>query len=354
MKKILGALAVVVFLFCETSVFAQSYAGAPQKFFVTAYYSPLPNQERYVLGSYEADIRMNGNGTNGADGTPVYVGMLSAPKKYAFGTQLYIPGLGIGTVHDRGGAIVSTKGYDKLDVWMGRGDEGLTRALKWGTRMVDGIILDTKMTNTLEISTAEISRGSTPIVPTKADSFYVYSYFSSSLAFGDSGREVRKMQRFLRQKDFYEPRISGKFDAQTKEAVVNFQLSNGVVAGKSSGGAGLWGPKTRKKAEEMKKLQKKDEKIASVPKISEKAEKFEKKAEKFQKNLKKGDRNSDVKELQAFLEQKGFFFGQKTEYFGKKTENAVKKFQISSGVIAHEKSWGAGFWGPKTRKKANQ
>ena len=107
-----------------------------QQFEVSAYYSPLPNQEKYVCGSYEEDLKMNGDGEYGADGTPVYVGMISAPTKYSFGTKIFIPGLGVGTVHDRGGAIYSSKGYDRLDIWMGYGDEGRKRALRWGRRRV--------------------------------------------------------------------------------------------------------------------------------------------------------------------------------------------------------------------------
>lgn len=37
---------------------------AYRTFVVTAYYSPLPDQARYLRGSYEADIRLNGNGTH--------------------------------------------------------------------------------------------------------------------------------------------------------------------------------------------------------------------------------------------------------------------------------------------------
>jgi hypothetical protein len=48
-----------------------------RKFIITAYYSPLPNQSFYLRGSYEADIRLNGHGTHGASGKPVYVGMLA-------------------------------------------------------------------------------------------------------------------------------------------------------------------------------------------------------------------------------------------------------------------------------------
>lgn len=100
-----------------------------QTFTITAYYSPLPCQEYYVTGSYEGDKRLNGNGTHGADGTPVYPGMIAAPKSYAFGTKLHVPGVGNVAVHDRGGAIVTSgsqgQAYDRLDIWMGYGDKGL-------------------------------------------------------------------------------------------------------------------------------------------------------------------------------------------------------------------------------------
>ena len=40
-----------------------------QEFLATAYYSPLPDQEKYALGSFEEDIRFNGHGIRGNDGT---------------------------------------------------------------------------------------------------------------------------------------------------------------------------------------------------------------------------------------------------------------------------------------------
>ena len=49
---------------------------------------------------------LNGRGTNGASGTPVFAGMIAAPKSYDYGTQIFFEGLGLGTVADRGGAIV--------------------------------------------------------------------------------------------------------------------------------------------------------------------------------------------------------------------------------------------------------
>jgi len=35
--------------------------------------------------------------------------MVAAPKSYAFGTVIVIPGLGVGEVKDRGGAIVANE-----------------------------------------------------------------------------------------------------------------------------------------------------------------------------------------------------------------------------------------------------
>ena len=68
-KTKINGLLLVVPLFLQSVLspyLAVAAPGTPQtrKFIVTAYYSPLPNQDRYLRGSYEADIRLNGNGTH--------------------------------------------------------------------------------------------------------------------------------------------------------------------------------------------------------------------------------------------------------------------------------------------------
>ena len=71
-----------------------SFASETERtFIVTAYYSPLPNQSFYFKGNYNAEKRLNGNGTHGASGTPVFTGMIAAPKSYDFGTNIFFPGL---------------------------------------------------------------------------------------------------------------------------------------------------------------------------------------------------------------------------------------------------------------------
>ena len=98
----------------------------------TAYYGPLPNQNSYATGSYRGDIKLNGTGTT-KSGKEVRVGHIAADwSVIPQGSKVYIPGYGDAVVEDIGGAI---KG-NRIDVFMGYGEEGLRRALKWGRRWV--------------------------------------------------------------------------------------------------------------------------------------------------------------------------------------------------------------------------
>ncbi|MDR1987886.1 MAG: hypothetical protein LBQ24_03920 [Candidatus Peribacteria bacterium] len=83
MKKFLA----ICLVFCNTVIFFPTElikADDTNYFVVTAYYSPLVNQEYYLTGDYESEIRLNGRGTNGASGKEVFSGMLAAPKTYEF------------------------------------------------------------------------------------------------------------------------------------------------------------------------------------------------------------------------------------------------------------------------------
>ncbi|MBU0668223.1 hypothetical protein KJ951_03160, partial [Patescibacteria group bacterium] len=53
----------------------KDFSNYTRTYIISAYYSPLPGQLKYVTGSYQGDIRLNGGGVHGADGTPVYPGM---------------------------------------------------------------------------------------------------------------------------------------------------------------------------------------------------------------------------------------------------------------------------------------
>jgi 3D (Asp-Asp-Asp) domain-containing protein len=131
------------FAFLPTSSYA-TVTEVEKEFIVTAYYSPLPDQSFYLKGNYNAEKILNGEGTHGASGKPVFVGMIAAPKTYNFGTRINLNGLGAGIVEDRGGAIVKAgergQEHDRIDIWMGVGETGLRRAIAWGKRKVIGTI----------------------------------------------------------------------------------------------------------------------------------------------------------------------------------------------------------------------
>lgn len=205
---------LICLLPAETS-FAATPSPLLRTFLATAYYSPLPNQENYYRGTYEADIRLNGKGSHGADGTPVFAGMIAAPKGYDFGTKIALDGIGIVSVHDRGGAIVTASdgghAYDRIDIWMGYGDEGLARTRAWGKREILGRIVDSSLTPSIDLATIIENAPNTLDIALKK--FAVLGYVPEN--------------------------------NDTKSMIQRFQLDYKVIADASDPGAGTYGPRTR-------------------------------------------------------------------------------------------------------------
>jgi len=150
MKKLISTL---MLFFISLSLFPVNWFASTSDtyFVVTAYYSPLPDQQYYLKGNYADEIRLNGKGIAWASGKWVFSWMLAAPQNYAFGTKIYLEWLWVWSVEDRWGAIVNAwnRWYsnDRIDVWMWYWDEGLRRALYWGKRTVKG----TFMSNNTEL-----------------------------------------------------------------------------------------------------------------------------------------------------------------------------------------------------------
>ncbi|MBD3360536.1 hypothetical protein GF366_01910, partial [Candidatus Peregrinibacteria bacterium] len=298
-KTVFCDFIISIFLLTTVSSFYLNTAKAgnfepyTKTFSISAYYSPLPCQKKYTTGSYEGDIRLNGSGVNGADGTAVYPGMVAAPKNYPFGTKMYIPGLGTVSVHDRGGAIVEANGeegvYDRLDVWMGYGDKGLARALTWGKRNVSVTVYGTdpgikenilltdyspdeaipnacivnipetdqspESTKNLESSVLEEPdvklASSEPADPVEELNVELAESLETDLKNGDEGDAVKKLQRELTNLNFYRGEINGIYDEITEHAVFKFQQSQLLAGDKNSAGAGVFGPKTRDRMNEI-------------------------------------------------------------------------------------------------------
>lgn len=338
MKKIFA-----LFLGLVLTSIGSAQAQEARQFTVTGYYSPLPNQAYYVTGSYEAEKRLNGHGIAGADGTPVFPGMIAAPASYAFGTVVCLPDFGCGSVHDRGGAIVEAGGrniarHDRLDLWMGYGEEGLARALDLGLWHTNGIIYEVGTATNVDMV---VNFKTVKPIGNMLD-LPAPQIFTKNLYVGSKGSDVEGLQTALQTLGFYYGEVDGVFSELVKKAVLDFQLEHFVVDAANETGAGGFGPKTQTALTEALS------KYETQKALSERWNDFH-----FEGNLSKGKRDESVLKLQEMLVQRELLDHQPTGYFGKLTKTALIQFQIEEGLIANANSAGAGTVGPKTRELLN-
>lgn len=246
------------FLFQPAVLSAQSEEKA--QFVVTAYYSPKPNQSFYLRGSYEADLRLNGNGVAGASGKPVYIGMLAAPKAYEFGTKIHLDGLGIGSVDDRGGAIQRLKtesgSVDRIDVWMGEGEQGLRNALAWGKRKLTGHIVSEDAEVSLHQALSKgvreaLSGPHEPVSPIVSAALAAYgSIFRPGISEKSSEEDVKKLQSAFKEMGYYSDSVDGVFSEPLRQSIMLFQFEQAIVTSDDLASAGVYGPKTASKLKE--------------------------------------------------------------------------------------------------------
>lgn len=289
-KHISFILAALLFVQSLPSLaFADSQSDYEEKYLIaTAYYSPLPGQSYYLRGSYEADVRLNGNGTHGASGREVFPGMLAAPKTYEFGTKIYIEWVGTGSVEDRGGAIVPAgqRGYasDRIDIWMGSWEAGLKRALGWGKRKVFARVYEQKSVKAgiaFDLVEAKIGIKNTVVLATEK-------------------KEV------------------------TKDADSNDSEKLSVVGDES-------------------------DELSSKIRTFQKKEKQLRQAVESIGIPKSGEVSQNVRTLQNLLSKLGYFDGKTTAIYGKQTADALAKFQLDHKLISDLNDQNAGKFGPMTR-----
>lgn len=339
LKKLLS-LTMLFCLLSTQNVFADSsenYDYYYQEFLVSAYYSPLPNQARYIRGSLESDIRLNGRGTNGADGTEVFMGMLAAPKGYSFGTKIDLPGLGVGSVHDRGGAIVKKATYHRIDVWMGHGDVGLSRALNWGMRKMTGKVYFSKDRQvSLDYTTIPAN---SPVVAAKKQVKKAVSVLSKNLSFGTIDPQVVKLKQTLKSLGYFAFETNNNyFGVNLKNAVLRFQKEQGVIKSDSDQGAGYVGLQTRAAL---------DLAVNKKPADSV-AEKREENKVAIYGSIGKNSSNQDIENLQTVLKAMGYYRGELNGKYSNTVIEAVFAFQKDQGIVKNKLEAGAGNFGPKT------
>lgn len=295
-----------------------------QDFVLTAYYSPLPDQCCYVKGSYEADVILNGNGTHGADGTPVYPGMVAAPPSYAFGTRIDLPGLGVFTVHDRGGAIQEWSDAHRIDVWMGSGEEGLARALAFGVRSIRGTVYPLASDKPAE----SFDVAAIPAPDTKLQPYVTAGTQISELhpVNGQRGYSVRLLQQNLADLGYFDHEVTGLYGQVTADSVATFNKDMGIdnepsLSVSQKTGAYLQAALAVKNAPSP---------VVFVGKESA---------------------PSDVKAAQRTLRYLGYYRGRTDGQYSSILFNAILSYQRNQQLVGNATAPGAGRIGPVTKSK---
>jgi len=373
MKKIISILILILIL---TGFYTQNTTATNKKYFrVTAYYSPLPNQNYYIKGNYIAEKRMNWEGIRWASGKPVFSGMLAAPKSYKFWTQIYLKWLWIWEVADRWGAIVPAWErnfkYDRIDVWVGYWDEGLRRAMYWGNRVIEWYIVNNNSKVTLNYK--KIPDPTWAIPKTKQTKNYIKKYtkkivksefeinlekelkiFNKKIT---KETETKKLQEILTKLDLYSGEIDWNYK-NIEQIITNYQLEKKLIKNKKNLWAWYFWPKTRaslkkdykifliKQEEENKKIKEFENQLNSLKTESEKQ------AKNILKNIwnvKTWEVSAWVRELQKTLKKLWYFEYKDTAIFWAKTKKALISYQLDKKIIANIYVPGTGYFGPNTK-----
>ncbi len=311
-----------------SSLFSPVYAddhAHEQTFVVTAYYSPLPDQCCYFRGNYEAEIEFNGKGIKGADGTGVYPGMIAGPNTYPFGTVIELPGIGIGTIHDRGGRIIEW-GDDihRIDLWMGYGEPGLARALAWGARKVKGKVYPIGTEAPKEHFVLENFNADSEVLASlpKTDPLLIME----GVAFEQGGQYgVRMVQSALHELGYLTQVPNGNFGPATREALRKFQGEYGIIGDGTS--------VDRRTAATLVAASSIRETNLPIMEIG----------------LSEGTSGQSVRQSQKLLRYLGYYRGRTDGNFDDDMKQAVTVFQINMGIISDVKESGAGRIGPATQ-----
>jgi peptidoglycan hydrolase-like protein with peptidoglycan-binding domain/3D (Asp-Asp-Asp) domain-containing protein len=267
----------------------------------------------------------NGEGKKGADGTAVYPGMIAAPPTYPFGTVVELPGVGIGTVHDRGSRIIEW-GDDvhRIDLWMGYGEEGLARSLAWGARHVTGMVYPIGADGTpAEKFSLDVLPSDPAVLAALPKSEAIDVLVQATL--GEQSYAVRLLQNSLKDLGYFDTGVNGNFGPATQQALKSF-LADHALSGDGSAVDSLTAAAITV-AQTIK-----PENLPDVP-----------------LGIEIGASGNDVRQTQKLLRYLGFYRGRTNGVFDQPLKEAVTAFQISSSVVKQALDTGAGRIGPATQ-----
>ena len=377
MKKILLSL----FMLSLVSGFTQAFdtsACEQRTFTVTAYYSPESDQIFYYKPSFQDEVILNGEWYFGASGKKVFNGMLAGPATYPFGSVIYFPWLWVGEIADRGGAIVLSgergQGADRIDIWMGRGEEWLIRALTFGKKTMTGYFCDASTVKTSPKDS--LLRNNVPTLKY----FFDAAIWIQELKPGRKDIRVRTLQKYLVKLWYLDfKNRHGEYDSFTKKALCKYQVAKKIVWSKHPD-CGTFGSMTRytMKLDIQKKwllptnlyaswtfaslldLAKYYNWAPSQPSQLSKPSNLltgEKSSNifRFYRAYTKWQQFSEIKILQQFLTDQWLYSSSINGIYDKNTTNSLYEFQKKYWLISDTDALALrGYLGPKTRAKINE
>lgn len=350
MKKLTAFVAIISILLPFFNV-VKVEASYNRYFVVTAYYSPLPGQDYYLKGNFEAEKRLNWNWTHGASWRWVFEGMLAAPKNYSFWTMIQLEGVWVWVVADRWGAIVNAGqrwySHDRIDIWMGYWDEGLKRALQWGKRTIRGKIVgyDRNATGSIDVHKFPSPKNATSKLSPAS------SIYSKGIGIGSSTKNIKELQTLLKGKGIYTWSIDWKYNKKLISEVVDFQIANNLIKTPYDYGAWYWGTKTRAMVKDMPFLWNEIKATETDPNKTKTVTKDSLESI-FAYAVWPYSSENDVKKLQEVLKKIGKYKWEINWKYDKEFKKSLIDYQLEIKVIITKNDNWAWYFGPKTREQA--
>ena len=331
-------------------------------YLVSAYYSPLPDQEFYLHGSFEDEVKMNGEGKFTASGQAVRIWVVAAPKENPFNTRVRIKqALTIkwtsvnfdfnGTVLDRGGAIHSANNLPRLDIYMGAGQEGLCRAINFGVQTVY-VEFDTSSTpadtNNFDNIPSNCGNPHNETVPLASGATTKpFDPFTMPIGTWSPKENIKIVQNLLLRLNAYTGTIDGVYDDDFIDAIFQFQKTNGIVQNRTDDGAGIYGPKTRAmlKALLSGELNKDD----NTNTINTGATTTTTDTTTPTTTVNTAFSTDETRELQEKLQELGYFKFEPDGIYNKRLVDAIYEFQLVKKIVGDANDAGAGYYGSVTQ-----
>ena len=238
----------------------------------------------------------------------------------------------------------------RLDIWMGRGDEGRSRAMSWGRRTVNVRIFlpDRPVPPELEQAAQLLKVPDMVEKPTVSQAPIANLYYKNDLTIGIVSDQVKELEQDLSDLGYFKLIPDTNFDIDTGRAVFAFQKDKGIVNSAESYGAGYFGYRTRSTLSSARKNKKDNQAQPETVKNEAKIE-----LNNLQRVLDKGENGPEVLEAQMLLDRAGYFPQdiEKTGVYGNITKESVYKFQKDHQIVTKKDDEGAGKIGPVTAKK---